>query len=488
MKSGQSDRAHVKRAVDRAYEYRKQLEREKQWAPKHPTPWVWSIEKWAHQFLNLELPKHQSALVADLFDSPLSTPFVDLEPRGHGKSTICSYLLPLFVICESTCTHLNQWLTDWLVAPNDLRILHISASRDLDKKYLRAIKRELEYNPRIIKYYGKLKGDPWATLTFSIKDRVTRKEETMAGAGILTDIIGWHGDLVIVDDCIQDDRPKDLKVREKKKIWADEVLEGSIDPNTRVWWIGTRKSKFDIYQHIMDKPDTIARVRKAIIDENKKLVLWPTKCSYEWLAKKRKKIGSFIFSREFQNEARSEEGSLLKKDWIKMYKVLPFARQNGYCYMGVDPAIGITDTADFTVIATLYVWDNQFYLDDLQRGHWSFLKTKNMISYTFNDFAPLQIGVEANFYQRALSQDLIDTSLLPITEVKHLRDKETRIMSTLGLYAEQGKFYINKNIPFKEELETEWLDFPEGEHDDILDAIATTLELAVHPMGAVLFA
>ena len=32
-----------------------------------------------------------------------------------------------------------------------------------------------------------------------------------------------------------------------------------------------------------------------------------------------------------------------------------------------------------------------------------------------------------------------------------------------------------------------YLDFPDGEHDDILDALATAIEVATRPVGAVLF-
>jgi predicted phage terminase large subunit-like protein len=365
--------------------------------------------------------------------------------------------------------------------------MHISASGMLDKKYIRAIKRELEHNEKIIQYYGKLKGEPWQSLALSVKARMTRKEETLAGAGILTDIIGWHGDLLIIDDPIQDDQPRDLKVRENKETWFDEVILGCVDPNTKVWVIGTRKSTLDLFQYIMKKQGTVSSVRKAIIDEQKKTVLWPQRLDLAWLKKKRAQMGSFVFSREFQNEPVSAEGELLKKAWWQEYGRFPIPIRSGHLYTGVDPALGLKQSADYTAIATIGLHDNRFYLVDLVRGHWSYVKTREMIKRTWGMYTPLVMGLESNFYQRALSQDLIDSTTLPIREIKHIRDKQERIMSTVGVYAEQGKFFIKQNLPLKDALLAEWLDFPNGVHDDCLDAIATALEVCIKPQGAVLF-
>ena len=400
--------------------------------------------------------------------------------------------------------------------------MHISSSLRQDKKYIKALKLFLTRNPRVHKYYGHILEYPGSTEQFDLKYRVNdRTEPTIQGVGIGTDIVGWHGDLICLDDVIQEDKSKDINVALKKKDWADETLEGCVDPNTRIWWVGTRKSKTDIYYHIMEKPGTVIRIRKAIIYENcphcktalgdanfiyetmemrctcgrfmtleevESKVLWGAVRTYPWLVKKRRKMKPLKFAREMQNEAITEEGVFLKAKWLNYYTRLPAGKHDIYFYVGVDPASGQSDSSDYTVISTIGEWENKYYLADLQRGRWSWQQMKKQINSTFKKWKPLQIGVESNFAQRLISQDLIDTSFLPIVEVLHHREKETRIATTIGNYAESSRLYIHRDLPFIEEFRAEYLDFPEAEHDDILDSIATAIEVQRHPAGAILIA
>jgi predicted phage terminase large subunit-like protein len=397
----------------------------------------------------------------------------------------------------------------------------ISGSKDKAKGYIKAMKLVLEQNPKLHEHYGKILQPPGSTFEFNLKARRIRKEPSIMAAGIGTDIVGHHGDLLCMDDVIQDDKPRDLNVRLKKQDWADETLEGCVDPNTKVWWIGTRKSPEDIYQYIMNKPGTTVILQPAIYYEQcascgndlsghmwnpetemfmcthcgvfqkaaevRQKTLCPEHRPYLWLVKKRAKMGSFKFSREMQNKPVSEEGGLLKREWLKEYARLPFPKSVGAFYCGVDPAIGEKTQADYTVIVTIAKYENRIYVVDCARGRWNFVQTKEHLQKVWHQQAPLQVGVEANFYQRALTQDIINQSMMPVVEVRYHRDKVERIMSTVGYYAEVGKLILNRSLPFKEAFLGEYLDFPDGEHEDILDALATAIEVATKPVGAILY-
>lgn len=513
---------HSTRHNEQQQQYRHEHRRERALAeaPKNPAPWKKSWWEWAQERLQYRIPDHQKVLGEQVMRSPLSESFVDLEPRGHGKSHTISEILMIFIICESTCNELNHYLDGWLNAPNDLRIMHIASSLRQDKKYLKAILTNLKRNPRIHKYYGHILELPGSTEEFNLKYRKVRKEPTIQGVGIGTDIVGWHGDLICLDDVIQEDKSKDINVSLKKKDWADETLEGCVDPNTRLWWVGTRKSKTDIYSHIMGLPGTIVRLKQAIIYENcphcktalndsnfiyetmemrcicgrfmsleevESKVLWPAVRNYPWLVKKRRKMGPLKFSREMQNKPITEEGNFLKADWLRYFTKLPASRSDIYFYIGVDPAVGQSPDADYTVISVIGEWANKFYLVDLQRGRWSWNQMKKQLKSAWKKWKPLQIGFESNFFQRIMSQDLIDTTLMPIVEVIHHKQKDTRIATTIGTYAESGRFHVHRDLPHKDDFDEEYLDFPEAGHDDILDSIATCIEVAVFPSGAVLF-
>jgi len=70
---------------------------------------------------------------------------------------------------------------------------------------------------------------------------------------------------------------------------------------------------------------------------------------------------------------------------------------------------------------------------------------------------------------------------LPITEIKSRpQSKEERIRG-LAPYYETGRAIHVKECPAINELELELSQFPYGEHDDIIDALSTILEIATPP-------
>jgi predicted phage terminase large subunit-like protein len=86
---------------------------------------------------------------------------------------------------------------------------------------------------------------------------------------------------------------------------------------------------------------------------------------------------------------------------------------------------------------------------------------------------PYRIAIESNAYQRALPQWLRQ-GLLPVVEVKQSKDKVLRL-TELAPYFENGTLRMN---PKQEEFLLEYLQFPKGAHDDILDALHLALSTA----------
>ena len=79
------------------------------------------------------------------------------------------------------------------------------------------------------------------------------------------------------------------------------------------------------------------------------------------------------------------------------------------------------------------------------------------------------LNVESTAFQVTFTRELLRTTRLPAREVHPDRDKVTRARSLAVLY-EQGKVYHLRGAPGIDELETELVAFPNGEHDDLVDA------------------
>ncbi len=91
-----------------------------------------------------------------------------------------------------------------------------------------------------------------------------------------------------------------------------------------------------------------------------------------------------------------------------------------------------------------------------------------------------QIAIESNAYQQALPQQLKKTSFLPIKEIKRTNDKVTRISSAF-VHFENGKILLPENHPEMDNFINEYIYFPHGKHDDMLDSVELAIEIATKP-------
>lgn len=150
-------------------------------------------------------------------------------------------------------------------------------------------------------------------------------------------------------------------------------------------------------------------------------------------------------------------------------------------YQAWDLAISTKETADYTVCTTVGVSDkNIIYILDWYRDHIDFPTQVKMVEKLAKKWNPLQIGIESNAYQKALPQQLKYTIMLPIKEVNRTKDKVTRISAGF-VHFENGKVLLPETQPELDNFINEYIYFPQGKHDDMLDSIELALQLIKYP-------
>lgn len=172
----------------------------------------------------------------------------------------------------------------------------------------------------------------------------------------------------------------------------------------------------------------------------------------------------------------------MKRSWIKYYhpEELPPLEELSI-YQGWDLAISTRETADYTVCTTVGVGrDKQIYVLDWYRERIDFPSQVRMVEELARKWNPLQIGIESNAYQQALPQQLKKTSMLRIKEVKRTKDKVTRITSAF-VHFENGKILLPEDHPELDNFLNEYVYFPQGRHDDMLDATELALGIGSTP-------
>ena len=149
-------------------------------------------------------------------------------------------------------------------------------------------------------------------------------------------------------------------------------------------------------------------------------------------------------------------------------------------YCGVDPASSLSRRADFFVIATIAVdADNKKYFIDCVQKRISPADQPSEIIRVYKKFRPKRMKIETVGYQEALrtaTKQLMQEENLYIPGlergVKPRNSKSERLLSLVPIFA-KGDFYFR---PEDLNAQKEFLSYPKGKHDDIMDAVWTALD------------
>jgi predicted phage terminase large subunit-like protein len=149
-------------------------------------------------------------------------------------------------------------------------------------------------------------------------------------------------------------------------------------------------------------------------------------------------------------------------------------------FIGIDPAISLSDTADSFAMCVLGVTDDneQVFVMDTFKGRVAFPDQLDLIRTWVLKWRPELIGIEANAFQRAIVQQSVRLEGFPgIVPVFSRGKKQERIMSMSPMF-KHGKVRIHKRHA---DFLDEWVAFdPEKKNgrDDLLDATEIALGVA----------
>jgi len=158
-------------------------------------------------------------------------------------------------------------------------------------------------------------------------------------------------------------------------------------------------------------------------------------------------------------------GKVFKAEWLQYFDDMPgdFER----IIQGWDLAISKSTHADYTAGVTVGVKKPHWYILDIYRARLDFPTALKMIISKAEEWKPESIAIESNAYQIAAVQQLLRETALPVISQRATGDKVTRLMG-LGADFENGRFLLRHGL---NDFVDEFLSFPDGTHDDMLDAL-----------------
>lgn len=434
------------------------------------------------------LPNHPGLPDNPEFD-PTKNLLLLLMPRGTFKSSVVTIAFTLQFI-------LNE--------PN-ARILIDSETFGKSKAFLREAMEHLMGNDKYREVFKAIHGVyPW-TKKSEMKlwtdseiilpcRHVPKKEPTISCAGIDVTKNGMHYDLIICDD-LHSEKNVTNKEQIQQVIDHYKLAFSLLDPGKPMIIIGTRWDYSDLYQHIIDFEQEDFNILKKSAYNHDGSLFFPEVLNEKELDKIRRRQGIGIFSKQYLNEPVSDENATFKRDRIVRKAWAQVEGRPINWYLSIDPSYydprGTSSYGDFASLVLVGMdYQKDLYVRYIVRRKMTYSELINEIFsiYTDRKFADCKgmkiilevIGTKSLSYELANEQKRRGT-WLPVTEIKsRAQSKEERIRGLAPFY-EYGHIYHIQECPQLEELEYELLHFPSARHDDIIDALATVLEVASPP-------
>ena len=401
-------------------------------------------------------------------------------PRGMAKSTVTSFLYVLWRVLHKSSN-------------KDLFITIISESQSQSINFLTRIKSALTKNKKIHSYFG----------DFGVNTAIRwREDDIVLANGARVTALGTgqkvrgniqddtRPNVLILDDFESETNAKTAEARQNNRKWILEAVEPSLSQTEgRIIAIGTTISEDCFLQWVKDAPDWHV-IWKSVIDENGKSI-WPEMYPLEVIEQKRKSfehMGNLSgFFQEYMNQPQSPDDAPFKSHYMKTYSGdLELVDGRWWLdwdgkkrllnlFMGVDLASSSGLRSDYTVLATIGkdAFGNEFLID-VVRSKSNPADHPQMIVDQYEKWKHQGVYIESIAYQEACRQHVRamaqDRGIhIPGIERKitHRTGKSERLISLVPLLA-QGRFYFRGGDL---DAQREFLAFPKGKNDDLLDAI-----------------
>jgi predicted phage terminase large subunit-like protein len=415
-----------------------------------------------------------------------------LAPRGYGKSTIVGLGLPLATLGLSGLAIAGK-LPYTFNARHYVWLVQDTAPQA--KQAMDAILDETERNPRVRADFPHLK----PALDKHKRPIADRDDDVLFELNLRLQALGsgqkvrgrknrqFRPDLVLIDDLENDESVNTKYQRDKLEDWLTSALGFALAKNGDLHYVGTLLHHDAVLARIRKKPEAVdgwQHHRYEAFDEH-------GNTTWEYMDEKqhralKKRLGMRSYRREVLHKVTDPDNQRFKPEFFQ-YGERPVPTpavvdERGTvieeavgvrCVIAVDPAVGLKKKNDRSaLVVTLKkrgvpLFHHDYAWADRRRGK----KIKRRIIaafrlYTALGYAPVVVA-ETVQAQEWLKQELEDEGI-PVRGVKPHVDKLTRA-EPYALDYEQGRVQHAERLRGSE-FESEHEEFPDGEHDDYVDA------------------
>lgn len=416
-----------------------------------------------HTFLCNKVQEFMERKISNGFDILLLS-----VPPQHGKSVSITETLPAWYLGK----HPDK---KWIIC---------SYNSDFASSFGRKNRQKCEeFNTKLFDGF-ELAEYPCNNIEFE-----TTKKGGLYSAGILAGVTGHTADYFIVDDPLKTRQEADSDTT-KNAIWAEYLnsIRTRIKPGGKLIVIQTRWAEDDLFGRILEeeKNVTVINIPCECDDEETDPLgrkLGDALCpeigrGNAWLKDFKEvykgKEGSRAWTALYQGKPVAMEGNLIRREWWKYYDEPPKELKLPYVIISVDAAFKDGDDNDFVAIQVWGKKDRNYYLLDAIKKHLNFVDTlaaiRNLKSQ-YEDTIFILIEDKAN---GTAIINVLSSEMEGVIPVKPEGGKVTRA-NAVSPAIESGRVFLPRFASFVDEFVSECSAFPNGAHDDQVDAMTQAL-------------
>lgn len=433
-------------------------------------------------------------------------------PRAHLKS------------------HMVATWVAWVVTRHpEVTILYVSATAELAETQLYAIQNILAsnaYQRYFPEYINPQEGkrEKWSMRKFSLDHEIRRKEgirdATVATAGLTTNTTGWHADIIVSDDLVV---PENAYTEDGRESVSKKASQFTSIRNAGGFTLacGTRYHPNDVYstwkaqEYDVFDPEGLITERRNVWEVKEHVV--ETDGMFIWPRTMRPADGKFFgfdqqvlsrikaeysdrtqFYSQYYNDPNDPGSNRIDRNKFQYYDRKFLKQSDGHWYIkgnrlnvfaSIDFAFSLSKRSDDSAVVVIGVdADNFIYVLDI-----ACFKTDKIADY-FNEISRLhskwefkKLRAEVTVAQTVIVRDLKDRMReqglpLVIEEYRPNRSegsKEERIAAALEHRYENGQIWHYKG-GYTDVLEEQLIQARPA-HDDIKDALAAAVTIAIKP-------
>jgi len=419
---------------------------------------------WVHKDICRRLEKFSR----DVADQKSPRLMLFMPPR-HGKSTLASVGFPAW--------HLGRNPEHEFISCSYSGSLAMGFSRKV-----RQVLREPSY-----KALFKTRLDPDSQ---SAEAWLTTAGGGFVAAGVGGGITGKGAHVLVIDDPVKNrEDAESQNNRDATWDWYTSTAYTRLAPGGGVLVILTRWHDDDLAGRLLKAADQggdeweVVRY-PAVAEEDEEFrkageALHPARYDLPALRRIEKAVGPRDWSALFQQNPVADDGQYFTRTAVKYYSLDEVNLQEMKFYCAWDLAIGKNDRNDYSVGVVVGINEaDDMYVCDVARGRWDGFELVERILDLYVQWKPSIVGIEKGHIEMAIGPFLekrVRERGLYEAYFKDLkvgrRDKEARARAIQGRM-QQGKVYFPREASFTGPLIAEMLRFPNGMHDDQVDALS----------------